>query len=194
MNKKEIITRELEELDILSASFTDKVSKELSKIRSEAINLYLTKPDKYRLLVLRSWMVKYQVNLNYILVRVLPFWEMFIRRRSKKMQSIGLNVKVSTLTGKKSEQILQEMIQRDFPGGANKAIYISEQQDKIFNRYVKSITKFETDSIPVKTSPSIRRYVRNYKKQMQHENKLREEIKSKYLKRPHRTNPFKGTD
>src|SRR6266404_7346656 len=183
MNKKEIIESELEELDTLSNKFMERCRQELTKIRKEEVRLFLTTNDKYKLLILRSWEIKYQVPLSYILKTLVPFWEQFIFRRSRKMKQRGFNVKISTLTGKKSEQILIQMITKDF-NGKNKILFISSEQDRILNKYTKV-----SDDIKVKTPKvtSVRKYVKSYKYNIQKNHKLREKIIHQFVQRPYRT-------
>lgn len=194
MNKRELIERELQDLDSLSDKFVRRVESTLKSIRKEDVHLFLTQKDRYRLLILRSWEIKYRIPLRYILSTVLPIWEAFVKRRSKKMKSQGLNVRVSTLTGKKSEQYLVERINKDFPGELNKIMYISSERERIFNKTLHQVD----DGIKVKSNIkdlqdfiSTTRYVKYYRKERKKENKRRDTIQEEFEERPYRGNPFK---
>ncbi len=115
MDRKNLIRSEVKALDSISKEYLSHIEDILSSIRNERVKLWLTKPDQYRLLTLRAWESKYKVDTRNILQLLLPFWEAFIQRRSRKMKRIGLNVKVSTLTGKKSEQVLVEHLKLQYP-------------------------------------------------------------------------------
>lgn len=191
MNRKELIERELEDLDMISTSFQTNVQDTLSAIRNTRSFLYLKEPDRYRLLILKTWTDRYNVSLRYILETILPFWESFIQKRSKRLKGRGLNVRVSTLTGKKSEDILREQIKKDFPNDANKIIRINQERQRIISRahYLENKRKGISD-IEYPRFRSVERYIRNYRYRIRKESKYRMKLEASFQERPYRTNPF----
>jgi hypothetical protein len=191
MNRKELIERELEDLPRLAQDFVHEVEAVVTKIRNEEnekCTLYLTDKDKYRLLILRSWTIRYKVSLRYILNQLLPFWESFIQRRSKKMKSRGLNVQVSTLTGKKSEDILKQCIEKDYPNNLNISLWKTSEQERLY----KAALEAELAGIKVR-QPNIKtleRYVTYYKYSVSREVKRRERVERSFQKMPYRDNAF----
>jgi hypothetical protein len=194
MNRKELIERELEDLDQISNSFQNTVQDTLSVIRNTRSFLYLKQPDRYRLLILKSWIDRYNVSLRYILETVLPFWESFVQKRSPRLKGRGLNVRVSTLTGKKSESILQEQIKKDFPNGANYVISNNQERERIISRshYLDSRHRDLDNRVDNRRTKigSLERLVRHYRYTTRKESKYRMKLSDKFQERPYRTNPF----
>jgi hypothetical protein len=185
MNKDELIKLELDNLSSIASGFIKQVESTLEVIRKEKVNLYLTQKDIYRLLILRSWTIKYKVSLEYILRNILIFWEAFVQRRSKQMKGRGLNVRVSTLTGKKSEEILKQFIEKDFPNNLNINIWKTSEQERIFR--IKETEGIKTVRREIKT---LSKYVKHYKYSIRKENTRRERIEKLFQSRPYRDNPF----
>lgn len=192
MNREELIRMELDNISGLASRNLKDIENTLSIIRKEKVNLYLNTNDIYRLLILRSWVIRYKVSMEYILRNILVFWEAFVQRRSRKMKSAGLNVRVSTLTGKKSEEILQQMIQKDFPNGLNKVIWKTNNQERIFR--IKPNDGIQTvNTVNTKTKTKARtlhKYVKQYKYKIKKENKRREKIQDIFQTKNYRDNPF----
>jgi hypothetical protein len=188
MNKQEIIEKELEELEGIKENFYSVVEKAVGKIRGTDIRLFLTDKDKMRLLILKTWTIRYKVDLDYILRNLLPFWEVFIQRHTRKVSKQGLNVKVSTLTGKKSESILLDTIKKDFPDKLNEQIWKSREIERLVNRYKDNAEKTKAPYIR-----TLERYVKHYRYKMKQETKLRERIETEFLKRRYRGNPYVTT-
>lgn len=189
MNRQELIQIELEGVKTLANSFVKEVERTLSRIRKEEVSIFLNDKDRLKLLILRSWGIRYSVSVEYILRTVLPFWEAFVQRRSKKMKSRGLNVQVSTLIGKKSEATLIQNIEKDFPNGINKVLHKQEAAERI---YTKILSQDKNDGIKIKQPriSTLEKYVRHYRHSMKKDSKNRERIEVEFLKRPYRTNPF----
>lgn len=195
MNSKErLASKEYDNLGTLASEFTGKVRNTLEKIRraegsTDKVHLWLKQSDQYKLLTLKVWSVKYRVSLRYILETLVPFWEKFVQRRSKKMKRSGLNVRVSTLVGKKSHSILIESIKRDFPNGLNKIMYIAKERERLYKLALDDDDmKVKQKSLVDYSSPD--RYVEAYKKSIQAVSKEREEFTAQMKTRPYRGNPF----
>lgn len=80
---------------------------------------YLKKPDQYRLLVLDVWRERYKVTVRFILKRLVPYYQARISKWQKRRYTDGLGIRVATLVGVHSEQILKEAIQQEFPDAEN---------------------------------------------------------------------------
>jgi hypothetical protein len=196
MNKKHLIERELEDLDALAMGFKNLVEEELSIFRKEPVHLYLLKNDRYRLLILRVWTEKYRVPLSYLVATLVPFWESFVQRKSYRMKKQGLNVRVSTLTGKKSELYLQEKLAKDFPNNIHKRLWISNERERIYasQKLKEEKGDFKTKSDTLKSLldfSSLKKYVRHYRSKIRKQVKEREKLSSEFRKRPYRGNPFR---
>jgi hypothetical protein len=189
--RKILAKREIAELDSLSIDFMYDVERALARIRKSQVTLYLRQNDRYKLLRIRVWISRYHVTLEYILSRLLPFWEQFVQRRSKKMKKEGLNVRVGTLTGKKSESILLDMLKKDYPNNLQKAIFIASERTRIFNLLEKQYNKdFKIKEKSMIDYSSPKRYVNAYRRRMIHTQRQRENFTEEMKLRPYRNNPF----
>lgn len=189
MNAKErLAEREYDSLDVEANNFMLLVQSILKKIRKEEVRLWLSQKDKYKLLKLRVWAEKYFISIEYILQTLLPFWESFVQRRSKRMKRSGLNVRVSTLTGKKSEEILLEKVKKDFPDNLNKVVFKAKDRERLFQLSLGKDMKVKTKNLFDYTNP--KKYVAVYRKAMKSEYKEREAFELEMKKRPYRGNPF----
>src|SRR4051812_36549240 len=134
MRIKDLAEEEYDNLKPLAKRFQQEVEEALAKIRGHKVRLYLPESDMYRLLKLKTWSQVYSVDLRYILVKLLPFWQQFIRKRTKRIKSEGLGIRVGTLTGKKSEEMLINFIHEDFPSGQNELFKRARRQERIINK------------------------------------------------------------
>jgi len=195
MKIKQLAKREMDELDKLCFSFLSEVEVTVSKFRNKKFKFYiLPKNERYRLLRLRVWMERYQVDLYYILSKLLPWWEQFVQRRSKKLKSEGLGVRVATLTGKKSEQMLQLFISQDFPLQQHTLMQRIHRQNIILNREldksedgIKTASDFSRNIFDF---PHPRGYVQYYRRRIRRHALRREHIVQEMKTRPYRGNPF----
>lgn len=71
--------------------------------------------DQLRLITLLVWAERYHVTLRYILRVLVNHYQRFL----KKAHSMSLGVKIATLVGKHSEQVLREHIARDYQDKEN---------------------------------------------------------------------------
>ena len=192
---RRLARKEMRNLDSLATEYTYKVAKELSKIRKEQVTLYIRMPDKYRLLKLKVWSEKYRVPLIFILSTLIPLWESFIQRRSRQVKREGLNVRVSTLTGKKSEEFLKEAIKKEFPDGANKQLWIAKHRERILAKAILDsqdkdlLTRSQkVQDLSEFTTP--KQYVAYYRRRVRYLSSSREKIIQQMEERPYRSNPF----
>ena len=120
MKLKQLAGHELADLDMHCATVQAELERIVGDMRDESFSFYkLPDNERYRLLRLRVWAECYQVDMDYIIRKLLPFWANWIPKHSKTLRGQGLGVRISTLTGKKSEQLLQDFIKQDFPSNQN---------------------------------------------------------------------------
>lgn len=200
MKIKNLAKREKADLEMICLVVQEEVERAVSKIRDENFHFYsLQKNELFRLLRFRAWEEIYQVDILYILTRLLPFWSKWIPARTRKAKvGQGLGVRISTLTGKKSEQMLIEFIKQDFPSGQNKTLHRSWMQSVILDREMETPSE---DGIKVKTVkdknlfdfPHPRGYVQYYERRIRKQHQKREHIIQEMKARPFRGNPFVST-
>lgn len=196
MKIKHLARHEVRDLDLLCETFQIEVESVISKIKDKNFKFFkLPQNEMYRLLRLRVWMERYQVDLPYILGKLLPFWQSWIPKRSRRPNTgQGLGVRISTLTGKKSEQMLQDFIKMDFPSEQNKLLQRSHRQETILNRELNQ----SEDGIKVASDssknlfdfPNPKGYLQYYRRHLRRQRDRRDEIIQEFKKRPYRGNPF----
>jgi hypothetical protein len=208
MNRKELIKREMESLDSIAKDYFNKVESTLSSIRKEKVKLWLQKKDQYRLLTLRAWEIKYKTTTKEILSILLPFWETFLNKRTRKIKTQGLNVKVTTLIGKKSELILKDQLNIRYPNRENVILWIQQERERIIQDRIKKETKKGDDGVRSISDPSSmytssgkvltlldfsspEAFVKYYRKWIRKEQLAREEVELIMKKRAFRNNPFR---
>jgi|HubBroStandDraft_2_1064218.scaffolds.fasta_scaffold92145_1 hypothetical protein len=208
MTREELQEREYKDLDSIAKNYLQHVEVILGEIRKERIKLWMQKPDMYRLLTLRTWETKYRIDTRTLLQTLLPFWERFVQRRSKKMKKAGLNVRVSTLTGKKSEQVLKDQLKVMYPSQENVMLYISNERERIIQNYLKRLEKKGDDGVRSRSDPSGMyadngkpktlldfstpdAFMKYYRKWIRKEQLAREEVETELKKYAFRGNPFR---
>jgi hypothetical protein len=195
MKIKHLAKRETKALDTLCDVFQLEVESVVIKIKGEKFKFFsLPQNESYRLLRLRVWMERYQVDLPYILGKLLPFWQQWIPKKSKALRGQGLGVRISTLTGKKSEQMLQDFIKQDFPSDQNKLLKRSFMQEMILGRELDTSEdgiKVASDSTKTLFDfPNPKGYLQYYRRHLRRQRDRREHIIQEFKKRPYRGNPF----
>jgi hypothetical protein len=193
MKIKNLAKIEKSELNLLCDSFRQEVEETISKIRNDKFRFYvLPQNEQYRLLRLRVWTERYQVDLTYILSRLLPFWKKWIPNKSRAIASQGIGVRIATLTGKKSEQMLQEFIKQDFPSDQHKLLRRSFLQNELLDKYMESSDGIKTGSKSKNLFDFVRPagYLQYYRRRMRRQHDEREELSKQFKERPYRGNPF----
>jgi len=76
--------------------------------------LYMKPSDRIRLNIFLVWSDRHKVPLSYVIQTLMRFWRSrpFMRRKRKGL----LGVTVASLTSQKTEIILAQQIEKDFPG------------------------------------------------------------------------------
>ena len=106
---------------------------------------HLTPKDRYRLLSLRTWMLKYKLSLEEILGVLVPIWSGYIKSR-KVVSAESLGFMVSTLCGDKSQEILERHIKKTYPHDEHIATWRQEKQET-FMRKRKILEFYQAGSL-----------------------------------------------
>jgi hypothetical protein len=202
MKIKQLAKIEKSELQMLCDSFRQEVEEAVTKIRKQRFRFYtLPQNELYRLLRLRVWVEKYQVDLTYILSKLLPFWKTWLPRKNLKRgdnytKTEGLGVRIATLTGKKSENMLQEFIKQDFPSEQHITLRRNYLQSELLDKHMEhSDDGIKTASDQSKTLFDFVRpagYLQYYRRRIRKLQSRREELVQQFKERPYRGNPFVG--
>ena len=131
------------ELDMAVMKFQTHVEKVATQVLDRTVTLRLSRVDQLRLLNLKFWVIEYKVSLRYILSVLLPLWEN-AKHIQRKKPAYGLGIRVATLIGARSRQLLEEQMQKDFPAGENEFEFEYPQNIWIFQN--SKIFKFFENS------------------------------------------------
>jgi len=129
--KERALRRKQSVLTLATASWITEVSHALVRIENlkrRAANDSLLPPETkavllrgenaLRLLNLRTWTIRYNVNIDFILSFLLDKY--FVKMRSKPMAGeVSLGITAAALTGVKARRVLEEEIALAFPTGEN---------------------------------------------------------------------------
>lgn len=196
----------MKEMTLISKMYVSRIQKALRLLRQDdRLSLYFTDKDRIRLLTLRVWEKKYKIDTLTMLHILIPFWDRFMNKRVKRI-SKSLGVRVATLTGKKSEQILVDTLHQTFPNQENVALWMSSQREQIISDELKRVKK--SDKFGPRVDPSSMeddetgkilgltdfsspaKYLRYYRKWIRKEQAQRDRIQNEMRKYPYRNNPF----
>lgn len=139
----------------------------------------LKKEDEIRCLRLEQWEEKYKVSLEFILRTLVPIW----KRKFARYSTGGFGVKIPTLVGQKSEDILKGKILELFPDGENVRQWKAVEQQKQWAQYREGVRQKENWELPM-------RAVQEYQHRMEREREARKEFEKKAWLRPYRGNPW----
>jgi hypothetical protein len=139
----------------------------------------LREEDEIRCLRLEQWEDRYRVSLRFILTTIVPIWKQKFARYSAG----AFGVKIPTLVGQKSEEILKQKIAELFPNGENIQQWKATAQQRQWTQYRDGIKQKENWENP-------RDAVREYQQRMIRERELRKEFEKKARLRPYRGNPW----
>lgn len=168
--KKLLVRTELRELDRIAFRMYADVVRYLEAHGRKMYGLSLT--DKYRLLKFRNWMERYKISLEFILDTLLPYYQ---RRFKTENHKKGLGVKVTTLTGKKSEQIISDKVFEQFPNGENISLARHDRITEIIARRTGEDDEFSPKIKTLLDFKSPEAYTRYYDKKTRRQS-------SEYLK------------
>jgi hypothetical protein len=139
----------------------------------------LKEEDEIRCLRLQQWEDRYKVSLRFILKTIVPIW----KQKFARYTTGAFGVKIPTLVGDKSEEILKQKVLELFPDGENIRQWKSIKQQAQWNHYREGIRQKENWESP-------RDAVREYQQRMNRERELRKEFEKAARLRPYRNNPW----
>ena len=139
----------------------------------------LTPEDELRCLRLVQWEEKYRVPLRWIFRTIVPVW----RARFAKFVQGGFGVKIPTLVGSKSEDILKGRLAELYPDGENIRQWQAREQQWQWDYYRQGIRTREDWEHPLRAA-------RNYQQRMARERQARREFAQRAKRRPYRGNPW----
>lgn len=139
----------------------------------------LTQEDEIRCLRFEQWEEKYRVSLTWILKTLVPIWRQKFARYS--MGAFG--VKIPTLVGQKSEEILKEKIKQLYPDGENLRQWKATEQQRQWSQYRQGVRVTENWELPMHA-------IREYQQRMVRERRDRNEFEKQARLRPYRGNPW----
>ncbi len=135
--------------------------------------------DEIRALRLEQWEEKYMVPLDWILAQLVPIW----KQKFSRYQSGGLGVKMATLVGAKSEEILKAKIAEEFPDGENIEQWKSKYQQQQWDLCLQDVKMKEDWTTPAKA-------VKEYQQRVQRLRRNREAFQRIAKRRRYRNNPW----
>ncbi len=141
--------------------------------------MQLRDDDYTRLLTLRAWMLRYKVDLQFILRVLFDYYAKHRKRRFRTKVTLG--VRIPTLTGIRSRQVLEEAILQYFPQSENIALYRVEAQRQILEA---------PTTIKVPSMGKLGRYLRIYTKRVLTQRRVFQSAEKKY-QRAWRGNPWR---
>lgn len=171
------MTPEERRLLSLSSMMTQRV-EEIMKKQFGVSYFRLSKEDELRLLTLLGWEIQYKISLDWILMKLVPVWRSRFGKFKRK-QAFG--TRVSTLVGKKSEEILKEAIAKELPDNIEhwKGLEQNRQWELVRDR---GFSKEDwTDA---------RKQIRRYVKACEQERENRRKFSKRMAKRNYRNNPW----
>lgn len=148
--------------------------------REFGVRFWNLKPeDEIRCLRLQQWEEKYRVPLDFILRTIVPVWKKKFARYSQG----AFGVKIPTLVGKKSEEILKERLKELYPDGENHEQRRAQEQQRQWNYYREGIRVSEDWITPIRAA-------KRYQERMAKERLRRSGFEKQARKRPYRGNPW----
>lgn len=152
----------------------------------------LSKLDGYRLLTLWVWQQRYHVSIRFMLKKLVPYYLKAIEKRHRVSKN-SLGIRIQTLVGKRSEELVREAIQQEYPNQEHIGLWLWNQRRKILSRReLEQADEFQIRSKSILDYRKPEAYVRAYRRRMAEEKKAFEkqcQSKSNRL-RPYRGNPF----
>ena len=157
---------------------------------------FLNQLDEMRLMTLAVWEEKYQVDMGYILQVLVGFYaDRFKRGKKAQKQKYGFGTRLSTLTGKNAEVILQERIAKDYPDQEHIDLARYEKRKALIDdrRQARARAEGDDELEPRKKllgdfqSPA--KYVRYYRRRV---TEARRELEREMQRKENRQWPWRG--
>jgi len=154
----------------------------------------LKRADELRLLVLFNWRDKHGVGVLWMLRKLLPIWH---RKFSRFRKNAALGCTVPVLVGRKSEEIIQECIAREFPAGENQREQRERQRQRIERLFLPQGSKMHARYKSPLDAINVDDFVATYEKELKQWSRSRSTTAAvsqdlRTLQRmPFRGNPFR---
>jgi hypothetical protein len=155
----------------------------------------LKREDELRLLVLLTWKERYKVSVKWILKFLIPIWS---SKFAKYKTKTSLGCRVATLVGKRSEEIIRERLDKEFPHQENIRDYKERERIRLVEKL--SGESNIANSRPAKyfspiDAPTVDKFVDSYRKEIRCRKNKKLKHKESYQlnllkKKPYRTNPY----
>ena len=174
------------------------VERWLHRADDSTVKLFLSDDDKFRLLRLKVWSIRWSIPVDEILDILIPILRKVVEGKGRQWKRLnkGLGIRITTLTGEASEKILIREIDRRYPQGENVSVLKSAEQDRqlIAEKVEEEGGEFAVRSTPkLITSESIDDYVERYATRVQKEREEFDKASSEKWRRrkAYRGNPWR---
>lgn len=165
------------------------------EVESQLKNLFgrrlywISKDDEKRLLTWAVWSERYAVTIGWILRCLIPYYQDRFQKRRKIDHRKGLPCKIATLTGKFSEWLIKQQLQKEFPDGENRELQRQLKREQIVREREERETGEEvmTRRKRLTDYEVISAYVDGY------ENRIRERRKQLERERQKPQKPYRGS-
>lgn len=134
----------------------------------------VTDLDKLRLLKLDIWCQKYKVSLRFILRAILPYY-FSAQKKYQRGRGNSLGIRIATLCGKKSEEILGYWLSKAFPDRENLNMWQHERQKEIIDSRL-GIDEDITHRKSLLECRSVKDYIRKYRQHIRAERESLEQV------------------
>lgn len=120
-----------QKLDYHALQWEKEVMSTLSQIRGKEMQARLTPYDRYRLLTLKVWTLRYQISLTFVLEVLQQCYQNCIRGIATKAY---LGIRVTTLCSRRSQEMLEVEILKQFPHHENEQLWKAQKQKQMTPR------------------------------------------------------------
>lgn len=143
---------------------------------------FMSRNTVYRMLKLETWSRKYKVSIAYILRVLIPVWKAVAERKQRKFKLIP-----AQLTGHKSEEILKQRIEEDYPDRQNVRDWKWSERERALV-LERDFAEVEERTVPLLSLDHVKRY---QKRILRKRRALDEAVSAKGRKRrTYRGNPW----
>ena len=179
----------------LAGTVMDEIERWVNARDKKNIRLRLKAIDKIKVLRLRTWAARHEIELQEVLDIVIPL----CRDRVKgKRQSYGIGVSIRTLTGSGAYRMLTEELLKKYPNGENSSMYKSRLQEE----QLQTEAEEEADGLTVRTekytktiidAPSVNEFIQSYRTAVTKERiRYQKHLRERWRKRKaYRNNPWR---
>ena len=162
-------------------SWLTKVEQALARyehVPPRSVNLFLSDEQMFQLLNWKTWSLRYEVSVDFILTTLLDYYQKI--RQLRRHHAVTLGVGVAQLTGPRAQEIIEQQAAASFPDGENHAAARGELRSRMLG------VRLEEFPIGLTLAESLERYRQKIERQQQRGLTL-----PKNFFRPWRGNPFR---